>query len=110
MTASKLAVIVLAAGKGTRMKSALPKVLHPLAGRPLIAHVLDSLAELRPAELVAAVAEGKADADQPSLKRVPLGRMGEPSDIAGAVVYFACDAPYVTGQILQVDGGRSVDI
>ncbi len=52
----------------------------------------------------------KADADQPFLARVPLGRMGEPSDIAGAVVFLACDAPYITGQVLQVDGGRSVDI
>ena len=33
MAASQLAVVVLAAGKGTRMKSALPKVLHPLGGR-----------------------------------------------------------------------------
>jgi bifunctional UDP-N-acetylglucosamine pyrophosphorylase/glucosamine-1-phosphate N-acetyltransferase len=37
----KLGVVVLAAGQGTRMRSRLPKVLHPLAGRPLLAHVLD---------------------------------------------------------------------
>ena len=35
--------IVLAAGKGVRMKSDLPKVLHPLAGRPLVLHVIDNL-------------------------------------------------------------------
>ncbi len=37
------AAVVLAAGQGTRMKSGLPKVLHPLAGRPMICHLLDSI-------------------------------------------------------------------
>ncbi|WP_207766084.1 bifunctional UDP-N-acetylglucosamine diphosphorylase/glucosamine-1-phosphate N-acetyltransferase GlmU [Solimonas fluminis] len=41
-----LSVVVLAAGKGTRMKSRLPKVLQPLAGRPLLAHVLDAAVAL----------------------------------------------------------------
>ncbi len=49
--APALHAIVLAAGQGTRMKSALPKVLHPLAGRPLLAHVLDGLGELAPAAI-----------------------------------------------------------
>lgn len=43
-----LNVVVLAAGRGTRMKSDLPKVLHPLAGRPLLAHVLAAADSLRP--------------------------------------------------------------
>ena len=41
-----VAVIVLAAGEGTRMRSSLPKVLHPLAGRPMLCHVVDSLGRL----------------------------------------------------------------
>jgi len=41
---SPIAVVLLAAGAGTRMKSALPKVLHPVAGMPMLAHVLASAA------------------------------------------------------------------
>ncbi len=47
-----LAVIVLAAGKGTRMKSDLHKVLHPIAGHPMLLHLLGSLGELHPARQV----------------------------------------------------------
>jgi bifunctional UDP-N-acetylglucosamine pyrophosphorylase/glucosamine-1-phosphate N-acetyltransferase len=46
-----LDVIILAAGEGKRMRSALPKVLHPLAGRPLIAHVLATARALDPARI-----------------------------------------------------------
>lgn len=53
-----LSVIVLAAGKGTRMKSQLPKVLQPLAGRPLLAHSLASVAALQPAKTVVVVGHG----------------------------------------------------
>ena len=51
MTASPLHVIVLAAGEGKRMKSARPKVLMPLAGRPMLAHVLDTARALLPARI-----------------------------------------------------------
>lgn len=44
------------------------------------------------------------------LARVPMGRRGEPEDIARAVGYLIFDAPYVTGQILTVDGGRTLQI
>jgi len=45
---------------------------------------------------------------QSILKQVPLGRPGDPDDIAGCVLYLVSDATYVTGQIIAVDGGRSV--
>ena len=48
---SPLSVIILAAGEGKRMKSALPKVLQPLAGRPLLAHVIDTARSLDPAAI-----------------------------------------------------------
>ncbi len=44
------------------------------------------------------------------LARIPLGRSGSPADIAGAVRFLIQEAPYVTGQILAVDGGRSAFI
>ncbi|MFY7836356.1 MAG: bifunctional UDP-N-acetylglucosamine diphosphorylase/glucosamine-1-phosphate N-acetyltransferase GlmU [Novosphingobium sp.] len=54
-----LAVIVLAAGKGTRMKSDLHKVLHPIAGRPMLMHLLASAAELEPARQVVVAGHGR---------------------------------------------------
>lgn len=44
------------------------------------------------------------------LSRIALERLGSPQDIASAVAYLAMDAPYVTGQVLAVDGGRSLNI
>jgi len=51
-TTSPLAAVVLAAGLGTRMKSDLPKVLHPLAGRPMILDLLDIVGQLHPERVV----------------------------------------------------------
>lgn len=48
------------------------------------------------------------NAQQAILEQVPLARAGEPGDIAGCVLYLLRDAPYVTGQIIAVDGGRSI--
>jgi pteridine reductase len=47
---------------------------------------------------------------QTILDRTALGRLGDPADVASAVAYLALDAPYITGQILAVDGGRSLNI
>jgi pteridine reductase len=43
-------------------------------------------------------------------RQTPLGRIGTPEDVAGAVKYFLFDAPFVTGQILAVDGGRGIPL
>ena len=51
MAKSDLNIVILAAGQGTRMHSSLPKVLHPLAGKPMLQHVIDTARELRPARL-----------------------------------------------------------
>ena len=57
--APSLAVVVLAAGAGTRMKSALPKVLHSLAGWPMLRHVLANVGALKPSRIVGVVAPGQ---------------------------------------------------
>jgi bifunctional UDP-N-acetylglucosamine pyrophosphorylase / glucosamine-1-phosphate N-acetyltransferase len=51
-------IVILAAGTGKRMRSALPKVLHPLAGRPLLSHVIDTARMLKPTRLVVVVGHG----------------------------------------------------
>ncbi len=54
----KLGIVILAAGQGTRMKSRLPKVLHPLAGKPLLAHVMDTASSLEPDSMVVVYGHG----------------------------------------------------
>jgi len=54
----ELGVILLAAGQGTRMKSALPKVLHPIAGRPLFLHALAVAQRLLPARVAIVIGHG----------------------------------------------------
>lgn len=43
------------------------------------------------------------------LKKIPLNRRGEPNDIVEAVQFLACSAGYITGQVINVDGGRSLN-
>ncbi len=56
MANNKLLVIVLAAGHGTRMHSSLPKVCHPLGGKPLLAYVLETAYSLNPAKIIPVIA------------------------------------------------------
>ena len=74
---SSLACVVLAAGKGTRMRSALPKVLHPLAGRPMVEHVLANARSLRPERMVLVLG--------PELEAAALGLDGA-EGVVGCVV------------------------
>ncbi|MGM0238445.1 bifunctional UDP-N-acetylglucosamine diphosphorylase/glucosamine-1-phosphate N-acetyltransferase GlmU [Enterococcus sp. AZ103] len=50
--------IILAAGKGTRMKSKLYKVLHPVAGKPMVEHIIERVIETKPSEIVTVVGHG----------------------------------------------------
>jgi len=70
MPANDLAIVILAAGKGTRLKSSLAKVLHRAGGRPLVQHVLAACAPLKARKIVAVVGH---QAEQVSAEVEPLG-------------------------------------
>jgi len=61
---SPLSIIILSAGKGTRMKSALPKVMHPLAGRPMIGWLLETAESLRPDQIIVVTGPDMPDLEQ----------------------------------------------
>ena len=72
MTNRPIAAIILAAGKGTRMKSDLHKVLHPIAGRPMLLHLIDSVSALEPERTVVVTGAGR---EQVEAAVSPLGVM-----------------------------------
>lgn len=117
--AEQLAVIILAAGQGTRMKSARPKVLHPIAGRSLIAHVLDTAAGLQPRTIIAVVRHERELVSAAIVDHAPhttivvqdeipgTGRAVEqalaalPADFEGSVVVLSGDVPLIDLPTLQ---------
>ncbi|CAN5258416.1 bifunctional UDP-N-acetylglucosamine diphosphorylase/glucosamine-1-phosphate N-acetyltransferase GlmU [soil metagenome] len=118
MTDQHLAVIVLAAGQGTRMKSARPKVLHTIAGRSLVGHVLATARSLDPAHIVAVVRHDRdsvvatiselqptaiiVDQDEiPGTGRaVEVGVAALPADFEGDVVVVSGDVPLLDAATL----------
>jgi bifunctional UDP-N-acetylglucosamine pyrophosphorylase/glucosamine-1-phosphate N-acetyltransferase len=72
--ASALTVVILAAGLGKRMKSARPKVLHGLCGRPLIAWVVDQALALKPQRVIVVVGHGAEEVEQ---ALSPFGASGQ---------------------------------
>lgn len=119
MTDPRLAVIVLAAGQGTRMKSSRAKVLHPLAGVPLIGHVLATARELSAAHVVAVVRHEREavasailelmpeavvvdqDATPGTGRAVELGVGALPSTFDGDVVVVSGDVPLLDAATLS---------
>ena len=83
MTDQGLAVIILAAGQGTRMKSKVPKVLHPLGGLPLIGHVLHTAAELGAARTVVVVRHERDRVVERVLELAPEALIADQDDVPG---------------------------
>jgi bifunctional UDP-N-acetylglucosamine pyrophosphorylase/glucosamine-1-phosphate N-acetyltransferase len=82
----EIAVVVLAAGRGTRMKSRLPKVLHPLAGRPLLHIPLRAAEALAPARLVVVVGREAGAVRQAFEGRALFAEQAEPRGTGHAVL------------------------
>src|SRR5580704_11789765 len=70
-----VAVIVLAAGEGTRMKSRLPKVLHPLCGRSMLGHVLATARELEPRHLIVVAGHGREQVAAETARYAPAAEV-----------------------------------
>jgi bifunctional UDP-N-acetylglucosamine pyrophosphorylase/glucosamine-1-phosphate N-acetyltransferase len=110
-------VVILAAGQGTRMKSQLPKVLHPVAGRPMVEHVLDTAAAVAPATVTVVVGHAgeivrsrlsrhtglQFAVQEPQLGTAHALQQAE-SLLAGkngTVILLSGDVPMLTGRTLQ---------
>ena len=101
------AVIVLAAGAGTRMRSAIPKVLHQIAGKPLLWHALSAAAELAPESLVAVIGHGREQVATYLTEHHPLVRQAIQDEQLGTGHAVACGLPVdraLTGTVLVTYG------
>lgn len=109
-----VAIVVLAAGQGTRMKSRLPKVLHPVAGKPMLRHVLDAAAALEPDRVVVVIGKGQdavAAAAAPAATVVQdppqgtghavMAALPALDGFAGDVLVVFGDTPLLTADLLK---------
>ena len=116
-TPRPVAAIILAAGKGTRMKSDLHKVLHPIAGRPMIEHLLDSVATLGPERTVIVVGNQRQQLEarlaapgidfavqEPQLGTAHAVRQAQAAlaGFEGDVLLLSGDAPFIRPRTMRL--------
>ncbi len=114
MTAKPLACIILAAGQGKRMRSDLPKVMHPLAGRPMIQWLIGSVQSLNPDRIIVVIAPGMDDVKKAvaphsiAIQTVAQGTgdavksaLALLKDFAGDVLILLGDMPLIAASTLQ---------
>ena len=98
------AAIVLAAGQGTRMRSRLPKVLHPLAGRSLVDHVLDAFGDAGIARVVVVTGHGADAVEAAVATRAATARQEPQRGTADAVRVGLGAVPAETETVLVTMG------
>src|SRR6185503_12394996 len=105
-----LAVVILAAGKGTRMKSSLPKALHTIAGEPMLGCLLRASSELKPSKTVVVAGHGIEEVRAYAGKRAVVveqkERLGSGhavqtaaaalKNFKGSVLVLYCDTPLIS--------------
>ncbi|MBY0560374.1 bifunctional UDP-N-acetylglucosamine diphosphorylase/glucosamine-1-phosphate N-acetyltransferase GlmU [Hyphomicrobium sp.] len=130
--------VVLAAGKGTRMKSSLPKVLHKIAGQSMLAHVLTTASRIEGGKIAVVVGPGMDAVGTEAVRVVPGARMfeqsaqlgtadavlaakpaldeqGADSQAGGDVVVLFADTPLVRGEVIErlraaLDSGANIAV
>ena len=112
------AAMILAAGEGTRMKSRMPKVLHPLCGRSMLGHALAAAGELDPDRLVVVVGHSRDQVRAEATRQAPEARIVVQEEqlgtghavrmvtealgvISGTVLVTYGDMPLLRGQTLR---------
>ncbi len=105
-TMREFAAVILAAGKGTRMKSDLHKVLHPIGGRPMLHHLMASVDELEPAHSVVVVGSGREQIEgsvggraQIALQEPQMGTGHAVQQAQGALAGFDGDVLILYGDV-----------
>jgi len=114
MPHTDFAAIILAAGKGTRMKSTIHKVLHPVGGKPMVKYLLDTVNCLKPAKTVLVVGADKAQLEHAisgvdfvaQIEQLGTGHAAKIavdalSDFAGDIIILFGDVPFIPKHIMQ---------
>ena len=118
MAEANLGIIILAAGEGKRMKSALPKVLHPIGGKPMIGHVLAAARDLKSSRTVVVTGVGRdlvdsylrthypeagiaVQAEQHGTGHAVMCAKAQFADFSGDILILFGDNPLVTAETLK---------
>lgn len=111
----EIAVVILAAGKGTRMKSRTPKVLHKIAGLPMISHIVKSAESLKPKKIIVVLSDGMDDVAKTvapheiAIQKMQKGTgdalkaaMAHLKDFKGQILVLFGDVPLISADTLKM--------